>query len=57
VIRFKGGAYTAAREHFKSDHNAAIGQEISVLKPVLAIATEAIHSQAQTDLHASDRLG
>ncbi|MGD9226892.1 MAG: hypothetical protein PVF26_10370 [Desulfobacterales bacterium] len=24
-IRFKSGAYTAVREHFESDRNAAIG--------------------------------
>ena len=29
-------AYTAVREHFESDRNAAIGQEMNVLKPVLS---------------------
>jgi hypothetical protein len=28
-IRFKSGAYTSVREHFETDHNAAIGQEMS----------------------------
>ena len=35
AIRFKSAAYTAVREHFESDRNAAIGQEMKVLKPVL----------------------
>jgi hypothetical protein len=29
-IRFKSGAYTAVREHFESNFNTAIGQEITV---------------------------
>ena len=57
MIRFESGTYTVVREHFKSDHNTAIGQEISVLKPVLAFAAEAVHRQPQTGLHPSDCLG
>jgi hypothetical protein len=34
AIRFESGAHTAVREHFESDRNAAIGQEMNVLKPV-----------------------
>jgi hypothetical protein len=30
VIRFKSGAYTAVREHFKSDRNAARGQKMKL---------------------------
>ena len=29
-IRFKSGAYTIVREHFESDSNTAIGQEMTV---------------------------
>ena len=56
MIRFKSGAYTAVREHFKSDHNTAIGQEIIALKPVLALSSETIHGQPQTGLHAPNCL-
>jgi hypothetical protein len=34
AIRFESGAYTATREHFESDRIAAIGPEMTVLKPV-----------------------
>jgi hypothetical protein len=34
VVRFKSGAYTIVREHFEPVHNAVIGQEMIVLKPV-----------------------
>ena len=34
-IRFKSGAYTLVREHFELNRNAAIGQEMMDLKPVL----------------------
>jgi hypothetical protein len=46
----------AVREHFKSDHNTAIGQEIIALKPVLALSSETIHGQPQTGLHAPNCL-
>jgi len=34
AIRFKSGAYTTVREHFKSDRNTALGQKINIMKSV-----------------------
>ena len=35
TVRFESGAYTLVREHFESDCNTAIGQEMMELIPVL----------------------
>ena len=45
-IQRKSGAYTYVREHFELNRNAAIGQKIMVLKPVLdeALIQHSIHN-------------
>jgi hypothetical protein len=35
VSRFKSGAYTLVREHFKATRNTVSGQKMRFLKPVL----------------------
>ena len=39
VIRFKSGAYTLVREHFVTDHNTAIEQNMEVFKYILTFSS------------------
>jgi hypothetical protein len=43
MIGLESGAYTAVREHFEPNHNAAIGQEMTVFKPILIAFTSGFY--------------
>ena len=44
MIRFKSGAYTLVREHFKADRNKALEQEMIVFKTVLVYLATAMEN-------------